>query len=122
MNAPDSESISLSAVAKHRCPACGEGALYNGLLRLNTACPKCGLDLSGSDAGDGPAFFAITIVGFVVTFLAAYVENHYQPSYWIHIALWLPLTVILCLYLLRIVKSYLVHLKHHVHTRKGGSI
>ena len=122
MPTPDSDGISLSAVAKHRCPACGKASVYDGILRLKPACTACGLDLSGADAGDGPAFFAITIAGFVVTFLAAYVEYHYAPSYWVHLALWLPLTVAMCLYLLRVIKTYLVHLKHHVHGSKGQGV
>ncbi len=119
----DADPISLSGVFKHHCPACHKGSIYDGLLRLKPACGHCGYDMRHADAGDGPAFFAITIVGTLITILAAYVENRYQPSYWLHIALWLPLTVLLCLYLLRLVKTYLVHLKHHVHhTNTEGNV
>lgn len=118
MGDDSSHTISLSGVVKHRCPACGTGEIYEGILRLKPACETCGHDLTTADAGDGPAFFAITIVGTLITVLAAYVENAYEPNYWVHIALWVPLTFVLCLYLLRVVKSYLVHLKHHVHRIK----
>ena len=36
-----------------RCPRCGEGRLFTGLLTVRAACPACGLDLSAQDAGDG---------------------------------------------------------------------
>jgi uncharacterized protein (DUF983 family) len=42
-----------------RCPRCGEGALFTGLLTVRPACPSCALDFSAEDAGDGPAVFVI---------------------------------------------------------------
>lgn len=104
--------ISLLAVTHHRCPACSKGDIYAGLLKLATRCPACHLDLSAEDVGDGPAFFAITIAGFVVTIIAALVEYLYAPSYWLHLVLWVPFTLITCIWLLRISKTYLIHLQY----------
>jgi uncharacterized protein (DUF983 family) len=60
-----------------RCPRCGEGRLFSGLLGLEPRCPACGLDYSFTDAGDGPAVFVIMIVGFIVVGLALYVEFNF---------------------------------------------
>ena len=49
-----------------RCPRCGEGRLFAGFLRLAPRCEACGLDYSFADSADGPAFFVMTAVGFVV--------------------------------------------------------
>lgn len=78
------------------------------MLRLVPACSACGLSLKEHDTGDGPAFFAITLVGFIVTGLAGWVEYAWQPPYWLHGVLWLPLTLILCILVLRYAKSLLV--------------
>ena len=51
------------AALKCRCPRCGEGPVFTGLLTVREACPRCGLDLSAEDAGDGPAVFLIFLLG-----------------------------------------------------------
>jgi surfeit locus 1 family protein len=38
-----------------RCPRCGKGKLYNGLLKIADRCVVCDLDLSAEDSGDGAA-------------------------------------------------------------------
>ena len=51
----------------------------------------CGQDFSFADAGDGPAIFVMLFAGFVVVGAALVVEILYQPPYWLHAALWVPL-------------------------------
>lgn len=53
-----------------KCPRCGQGALYEGFLKLRPGCAVCGLDYAKADSGDGPAVFVIFIVGFVAVALA----------------------------------------------------
>jgi len=50
-----------------RCGNCGKGKLFSGYLKLNSACPVCGRDMTAADTADGPAFF----VGFGVLVLLA---------------------------------------------------
>jgi len=103
------EEISPHAAAfKGRCPACGEGKLYDGYLALAGSCGHCGLDLETYDQADGPAVFVMFIVGFLVIIPMFIVEVSYSPSYWVHAALWLPWTLLLVLGFLRPVKSWLV--------------
>ena len=45
-----------------RCPRCGRGPLFSGLLRVRETCPTCGLDLRAHDSGDGPAVAGIFVV------------------------------------------------------------
>ena len=47
------------AVWQGRCPRCGRGKLFHGLLQIRDRCDVCGLDLRESDVGDGPAIFII---------------------------------------------------------------
>jgi uncharacterized protein (DUF983 family) len=102
-----------------RCPRCGEGTLYRGFINLRPACGKCGLDVSFADAGDGPAVFAILIGGFIVVFAALTVEFAYQPPYWVHAALWLPLILLVTLGPLRPIKGVLIALQYHHKAAEG---
>eukprot|EP01037_Dinobryon_pediforme_P024013 gene24013-25646_t len=94
-----------------RCPRCGVGRLYSGFLTLAPKCTSCDLDYTFIDAGDGPAVFVILIVGFIVMAAALITEVKYQPPIWLHMALWLPLVVILSLGLLRPFKGALIALQ-----------
>lgn len=82
--------------------------MFNGYLTVAERCPVCDLDYAFADTGDGPAIFIMLIVGFIVAGSAVVVEVIYQPSYWVHAALWGPLTLVLCLALLRPFKGFLL--------------
>ena len=79
----------------------------------------CGLDYGFADTGDGPAVFIVLVVGFIVVSAALAVEVLYQPPYWVHGALWLPLIVGLCLGLLRPFKATLLALQYRNKAREG---
>ena len=96
-----------------RCPSCGEGHLFQGFLAVRPACEKCGLDYSFADAGDGPAVFVILIGGAIVVFAALMTEVLYQPPYWLHAVLWLPLILLVTLLPLRMIKGLLIALQYH---------
>lgn len=100
------------AGAKGRCPRCGEGHLFAGYLTIAPSCSNCGLDFSFADAGDGPAFFVMSVVGFPVVFAALLLEVAAGPPLWVHMVLWLPLTIVLCMLLLRPFKGVLVGLQY----------
>ena len=63
----------------------------HGFLGVRPRCEACGLDYGFADAGDGPAVFVILIAGFVVVGCALIVEILYQPPFWLHALLWVPL-------------------------------
>lgn len=109
----------VAAAVLGRCPACGKGALYRGLLGVAPACPSCKLDFGFIDAGDGASVFVILIVGFIVTGGALLVEAFYQPPYWLHAILWLPLIILLPLLLLRPVKGLLIGLQFRNKAEEG---
>ena len=96
-----------------RCPRCGQGKLYAGFLTLAPACDRCGLDFAFIDTGDGPAIFIIMLAGGIVVAAALIVEVKYQPPYWLHAALWLPLILVTTLLPLRAMKSLLIALQFH---------
>ena len=102
-----------------RCPGCGEGRLFQGFLTLQPKCEHCGLDYSFADAADGPAVFVILISGFIVVFAALGVEFAYQPPYWVHALLWLPLIALTTLGPLRPIKGVLIALQYHHKAAEG---
>jgi uncharacterized protein (DUF983 family) len=91
-----------------RCPNCGEGYLFDGFLKVAPRCEACGYDLSKADSGDGPAVFVILIAGFLVAFAALFTEVAYHPPVWVHLVIWLPLTLVVCLALLRPLKGVML--------------
>ena len=95
-----------------RCPRCARGSLFDGYLNVAPRCSACGLDYAIFDAGDGPAVFAILIVGALVAGSALVVEVRYQPPYWVHAVIWIPLILILSFAMLRFVKSLLLVLQY----------
>ncbi len=96
-----------------RCPRCGEGHLFQNFLTIRPVCENCGLDYGFADAGDGPAVFVILIGGAIVVFAALMTEVLYQPPYWLHAALWLPLILLVTVLPLRMVKGLLIALQYH---------
>lgn len=104
---------------KGRCPRCGEGRLFQGFLTLAPSCSACGLDFSFADSADGPAVFVILAVGFIIAGAALLMEIAYGPPIWVHVVLWVPLVLILCLGLLRPLKGVLVALQYHHRAQEG---
>jgi uncharacterized protein (DUF983 family) len=102
-----------------RCPRCSEGRMLTGLLTVAPKCEVCGLDFSFADTGDGPAIFVMMIAGFLIMGFAWYVEVVYEPPYWVHAAIFLPLSAIVCIGLLRPVKGLLIALQYFNKAEEG---
>jgi uncharacterized protein (DUF983 family) len=105
-----------------RCPRCGKGKLFEGFLTLAPRCDQCGLDYSFADAADGPAFFVMSLSGFLVVFSALTVEVLYQPPMWLHALLWVPLIFATTLLPLRPAKGVLIALQYHHKAAEGRLI
>ncbi len=116
---PSPGPLPIGRGLRGRCPRCGEGHLFQGFLTLRPRCEYCGLDYDFADAGDGPAVFIILIGGFIVVFAAMAVEFMYQPPYWVHAMLWLPLILLLTLGPLRPIKGLLIALQYHHKAQEG---
>ncbi len=100
-------SLALQAI-KGRCPKCKQASIFKGFLTVHDRCPNCGLNFADNETADGPAFLVITFMGFVATGFAVWIELVYQPSYWIHALLWLPMILIISPILLRLTKSLMI--------------
>ena len=109
----------FAAALRCRCPRCGEGKLFNGLLTVAPRCSSCGLDLAAQDAGDGPAVFVILIVGAIVSAGALLTEVWFQPPYWVQGVIWGPAVIILSLGFLRPLKAGLIALQFKHRAEEG---
>ena len=111
----------MQAGLRCRCPRCGRGKLFKGLLTVREKCEVCGLDLSPHDSGDGPAVFVILILGAVLMPLILWVEFTFEPPTWVHLVIWLPVTFFLAILMLRPMKATLIayHFKNLRHEYDG---
>jgi uncharacterized protein (DUF983 family) len=91
-----------------RCPACGQGRIFRALLKVNDHCPSCGEAFHHHRADDAPAYFNIVLVGHIVVPLVLSVEIAFTPPYWVHAALWLPLTLALAFTLMHPIKGAVI--------------
>ena len=117
------KSLTLSAAIWRglagRCPRCGHGKLFSRLLTLAPGCPACGLSYGFADAGDGPAVFVMLFAGFLIVGLALFIEVVYEPPYWVYFVVFLPLTILVCLGLLRPLKGVLLTLQYRNKAEQG---
>lgn len=101
------------AALKGRCPRCGRVKLYKEqYFTVTSACDNCGLDFSGHEQGDGPAFVGILIIGTLAAMGAVILDMYLMPPLWLHAAIWIPFICggsILCL---RISKAALVAVQY----------
>jgi uncharacterized protein (DUF983 family) len=96
-----------------------QGQALCRLSELAARCDACRLDYAFIDAGDGPAVFVIMIAGAIVVASALIVEVKYQPPFWVHAVLWLPLTLLVTLWPLRAIKALLIALQFHHKAAEG---
>lgn len=121
MTEPAAKVSPIVAGLTCRCPRCGRGKLFAGSfdLTVNERCSACGLELAFVDPGDGPAVFAIMILGFLILGGALIVEFKFNPPLWLHVVLWTPVTLLVALGLLRPLKGVLIALQYHHKAEQG---
>ena len=109
----------ISTGLSGHCPRCGQGKLFSGFLTVAPRCQSCGLDFKFADAGDGPAVFVILLAGFLVLGAALWLELKYEPPFWVHLVISLPLTLIVCLGMLRPLKGVMGALQYRNRAEEG---
>lgn len=100
------------------CPACNQGRLFAGLVRLHERCAICGLDFQQFNVGDGPAAFLILGVGALLTVAALLLDAALEPAWWVHLV-WVPLGLALTLGGLRLAKAWLLGAEYRQSAREG---
>ncbi|WP_423605912.1 DUF983 domain-containing protein [Sphingomonas sp. MS122] len=109
----------LDSAFKGTCPRCGAPSLFSGWVRFAERCSSCGLDYAAFNVGDGPAAFLTLIVGTIIVVLSIALELAASPPIWLHLLLWIPLTVVLVVFSLRWAKGALLALEYRNAAREG---
>lgn len=94
-----------------RCPHCGEGRLFRAFLKSVDECPSCGEAMHHHRADDLPAYLVIAIVGHVVIGSFMAVEMMTVWPNWLHLSIWVPITLIMTLALIQPVKGAVIGLQ-----------
>ncbi len=117
----DNQEVSVARAALMcRCPRCGRGKLFDGLLNLRAACAVCGLDFSRMDVGDGFVVPILMVLGFIVVGAAIWFDFTYTPPLWVHAVIWPPVTIVLAVAMTRYLKSFLAVQQYHVRKTEMG--
>jgi uncharacterized protein (DUF983 family) len=109
----------LTAGVLCKCPRCGKGPLFIHLLNMREKCSSCGLDYKFVDTGDGPAVFAIFILGFFSMGAAMIAEFKFGVPWWGHVLLLGVAMPIFAVLLLRFLKATLIALQFKNKAEEG---
>ena len=96
---------SLRLGARNRCPVCSRQPLFAGYLKVSPQCRNCRTMLGAVRADDAPPYFTILLVGHIIVPLLLLVETRITPPLWLEALIFLPLTSLLTLALLRPIKG-----------------
>jgi uncharacterized protein (DUF983 family) len=110
----DHAAFPLMRALSCKCPNCGEGRLFKGLLSLGYLenCSSCHLEYSKFDAGDGPAVPIMMILGFMVMIAAVVLEFKYEPPVWVHVIIWGPVVYFGSVGMLKVGKALMAAADH----------
>ena len=101
------------------CPRCGAKTLFASYVGFADKCPRCGLDFTAFNVGDGPVVFLTLGIGTLVTILALWVEFTFSPPFWVHALLWIPITLAMVVLTLRFAKGLLLALEYRNRAAEG---
>lgn len=65
---------------RRRCPHCGEGALFDGYLKVRDRCPVCREEFHHHRADDGPAYLTILVVGHLLAPMIHVIYSKFRPE------------------------------------------
>ena len=103
------------------CPKCGKASMFRKWLKLNDQCPSCGLDYKFASPDDGPAFFSLCIIAFPLTFFVVWLQVAFEPPFWVHLIVSVPLMVVGCILPLQWIKGWLVASQYVNNAQEAGT-
>jgi len=93
-----------------RCPCCGQGRILHHYLKIVAKCSVCGEPYGHFRADDAPPWLTILVVGHITIPIVLAVEQNFQLTMWIALAIYLPLIALLTLVVLPRCKGVIVAL------------
>ena len=119
MGQTDSPSL-LRGALRGACPRCGAATLFRGAVRFAERCRACGLDFTQSNVGDGPAAFLTLILGAAVSVGAVLIQIRWEPSLWLQLLIWVPVTAAGVVGSLRVAKAALLTVEYRQRAKDGS--
>ncbi len=116
----DTSSTTIQTILSCRCPRCGRGKLFNGVLAVHDKCQACELDLTKGDTGDAGAVPIIIVLGAIIGGLAVWTEFHFSPPWWVHAMIWPTVTVPAAVLLMRLSKSVMIAVQYRHRATEMG--
>ncbi|GAB4363508.1 MAG: DUF983 domain-containing protein [Kiloniellaceae bacterium] len=93
---------------KGRCPACGEGRLFQRFLKPVETCPACREPLGHVRSDDAAPWLTILVVGHIVVPLMLAVERVTAWPDWVAMTVWPAVALALCVAVLPRAKGALM--------------
>jgi uncharacterized protein (DUF983 family) len=90
------------------CPKCGAKSLFVNPVHFAPSCNACGLDYSSFNVGDGPAALLTLVIGALIIGMAIMLDIAARPPFWVHVIIWVPLTILMVILSLRVAKGALL--------------
>lgn len=94
-----------------RCPNCGEGKLFRSFVKPVDHCSVCNESYTAQRADDLPAYLTIAIIGHFVIAGCMVLEGAVDIPLWLHMLIWVPITILLSLLLLQPIKGATIGLQ-----------
>ncbi len=116
----------IAAAFFGNCPSCAERTLFDGVMigggaNFAPKCTHCDLDYDAFNVGDGPAAFITFLMGALIVTLALTLELSLQPPFYVHVLLWVPLTIVMTILSLRVAKGALITLEYRNKAKEAVS-
>ena len=85
--------------------------MFRAYLKFKERCEACEADLTIADVGDGASFFVMWAALILVAPAAMIFELTVRPPTWVHVLIWPPIIIIVCMVLLPPFKATLFALQ-----------
>lgn len=94
----------VEAAFKGRCPRCGAKSLFEAPAQLALKCSHCDLPFAELEGGGRFAGMFTAIVAILLIMAATGLDIWLRPPFWLQVAFWGPVTVVLVFASLRLFK------------------
>ena len=102
------------------CPHCGQGKLFRGYLTVEPHCAKCHADNGKFPSDDAAPYFTLLVVGHIMVPALLQISKIFPDLSVIwQLAIFLPLTGLLTLALLPIVKGGVIAVAAHFDVKRA---
>lgn len=88
-----------------KCPACGQGPLFRGYLKVQPVCPNCGNDNAQYPSDDFAPYITIFLVLHLMIPILIVTDRAWQPSVWVEMVVAIPIFLLATLVLLPFAKG-----------------